>query len=80
MTSRQRSRAAAGIAAVTLVGAGYLLLRPHPADFTRQAPSEPAPGVRVVSAEVGGGPAKAIFYRTPTALFIWLAPTKGTGG
>jgi hypothetical protein len=74
-------------AAFLILGAiGFFILRHHdrsipaPGLAPAQVPAALIPRVQVISAEIGGKPAKPYIYQTPAASFIWLAPSKNIGG
>lgn len=74
-------------AAFLIVGAiGFFILRQNDGKISGPDSSLPkdliaaAPRVQVISADLGGKRAKAYIYQTPTASFIWIAPSKETGG
>jgi len=74
-------------AAFLILGAiGFFILRHHdrsipaPELAPPQVPVALIPRVQVISAEIGGKPAKPYIYQTPAASFIWLAPSKDIGG
>jgi hypothetical protein len=80
-------RWAATAAAFLVVGTiGFFFLRQN--DDTLPGSESPLPiepaavvsRVQLISAELGGMRAKAYIYQTPTASFIWIAPSKETGG
>jgi hypothetical protein len=78
---------AAAISAFFILGTiGFFLLRPHgrklsgPESSLSTKPAAAVPRVQVISVELGGKRAKAYIYQTPTASFIWIAPSQETGG
>jgi hypothetical protein len=78
---------AAAISAFFILGTiGFFLLRPHgrklsgPESSLPETPAADIPRVQVISVELGGKRAKAYVYQTPTATFIWIAPSKEIGG
>lgn len=78
---------AAVIAAFFVLGTlGLLLLRTRgpkvlgPESSLPIKPAVGAPRVQVISVELQGKPAKTYIYQTPTATFIWIAPSKEIGG
>ncbi len=78
---------AAAISAFFILGTiGFFLLRQHgrqlpaPESPVSTKPSVSLPRVQVISVELGGKRAKAYVYQTPTATFIWIAPSKDNGG
>jgi hypothetical protein len=80
-------RWAATAAAFLIVGTtGFFILRQYSHKTPGSESSLPkdliaaAPRVQVISADLGGKRAKAYIYQTPTASFIWIAPSKETGG
>jgi len=74
-------------AAFLIVGTtGFFILRqyshktPGPESSLPKELSVAVPRVQMISAELGGKRAKAYIYQTPTASFIWIAPSQETGG
>jgi predicted anti-sigma-YlaC factor YlaD len=65
---------------------GYFLWTTHghkivgPESSLPKKPTVAMPRVRVISVELEGKRAKAYIYQTPTATFIWIAPSKNIGG
>jgi len=78
---------AAAISAFFILGTiGFFLLMPHghklpgPESSLSKTPAVAVPRVQVISVELKGKRAKAYIYQTPTATFIWIAPSKEIGG
>jgi hypothetical protein len=76
---------AAGATLFILGTIGFFLLRPHdrkilgPESLLPKRPAVAIPRVQVISVELGGKRAKTYIFQTPTASFIWIAPSKELG-
>lgn len=78
--------AAAGATLFVLGTIGFFLLRHHdlkilgPESLLPKNPAVSIPRVQVISVELAGKRAKTYIFQTPTATFIWIAPSKDIGG
>lgn len=85
LRARRWSLAAAAAAFLIIGAIGFFLLRQPDHKISGPESSLPkdliaaVPRVQVISAELGGKRAKAYIYQTPTASFIWIAPSKEPG-
>jgi hypothetical protein len=77
--------AAAGVL-LSLAALAYFMWLKHPAGSTaleaskEEERSAVIPRVLVKSVELKGKPAKSYIFQTPKASFVWIAPSKGSGG